>query len=116
LSSVSGYELERIIRLLKDNPALAIEVGVYSSKVLKDTLGHDDLTEVIIDNSDTTNIKTIYHNDKTQKQSDALSAYLVQKGIPAERVKAKGYGDHKSSLSNYIPLGMQWAEIKVLKE
>jgi OmpA-OmpF porin, OOP family len=116
ISPVSTYELERVIRLLKDNPTLAIEVGVYSSKVLKDTLRHDDLTEVIIDNSDTANIKNIYHNDKTQKQSDAIKSYLAQKGIPVERIKAKGYGDQKSGLANYIPQGMQWVEIKVLKE
>jgi OmpA-OmpF porin, OOP family len=115
-SPVSGYELERIIRLLKDNPATAIELGVYTGKVMKDTISHDDLTEVITDNSDTTNIKTTWHNDKTQKQADALAAYLTQKGIPADRVKSKGYGDQKSSLTNFIPAGKQWVEIKVIKE
>jgi OmpA-OmpF porin, OOP family len=116
LSPLSTYEIERVIRLLKENPTVAIEIGVYTSKVLKDTLSHDDLTEVIIDNSDTAHVKTIYHNDRTQKQSDMLHSFLLQKGIPAERIKAKGYGDQKSDLPNHNPMAMQWVEIRVLKE
>jgi WD40-like Beta Propeller Repeat len=115
-SSASIYEFERLIRLLKDNPTLAIEIGVYTPKVLKDSASHDDLTEMIVDNSDTSNVKTIYHNDKTQKQSDVIAAFLTQKGISTDRVKAKGYGDQKSGLMNHIPLAMQWVEIRVLKE
>ncbi|MFL5729104.1 MAG: hypothetical protein ACJ75J_06400 [Cytophagaceae bacterium] len=116
ISSLSSYELERIIRLLKDNPTLSIELGVYTNKILKDTLSHDDLTETIVDNSDTLKPKTTYHNDRTSKQSDAIVGWLTQKGIPAERIQAKAYGDQKSKLAGPAPLAAQWVEIRVLKE
>jgi outer membrane protein OmpA-like peptidoglycan-associated protein len=116
LSTVSVYELERIMRLLKENPTLVIELGVYTSKIMKDTISHDDLSEVFTDNSDTSNIKTVWHNDKTQKQSDALVSYLSQKGISIDRVKAKAYADQKSMIPGFTPSGKQWVEIKVIKE
>ena len=116
ISSASGYELERIIRLLKENPSMVIELGVYTSKIMKDSISHDDLTEVITDNSDTSNIKTTWHNDKTQKQSEGLTSYLSQKGIAAERVHAKGYGEQRSMVPGFVPAGKQWVEIKVISE
>ena len=54
-----------------------------------------------------------YHNDRTQKQADALMKRLIASGVPANLLVAKGYGadwieDHASEERNY------WIELKIL--
>ncbi len=54
-----------------------------------------------------------YHNDRTQKQADALMQKLISSGVPANLLEAKGYGDHwttdrATEERNY------WIELKVV--
>ncbi len=69
--------------------------------------------------SDTLNVETFikikytYHNDRTQKQADALMQKLIESGVPANLLEAKGYGDNwttdrASEERNY------WIELKVV--
>ena len=54
-----------------------------------------------------------YHNDRTQEQAEALVQKLIENGVPANLLEAKGYGDnwtkdHASEERNY------WIELKIL--
>ena len=58
-------------------------------------------------------INFTYHNDRTQKQAEALMNKLIDSGVPANLMEAKGYGDkwiedRASEERNY------WIELKVL--
>ena len=55
-----------------------------------------------------------YHNDRTQKQADALMLKLIESGVPGYLLEAKGYGanwqvDRATEERNY------WVELKVLE-
>jgi outer membrane protein OmpA-like peptidoglycan-associated protein/tetratricopeptide (TPR) repeat protein len=73
LKTESFTELEGVLTLLKQNPALVIEIG-----------GHTD------------NSGTAEHN-QTLSENRAISVrnYLLSKGMPATQIKAKGYGSSK---------------------
>ncbi len=56
-----------------------------------------------------------YHNDRTQKQAEALMGQLIELGVPANLIEAKGYGDEwnvdrAAEEKNY------WVELKIIKE
>lgn len=97
----STPELTRAVALLKEHTTAKAEVGVYTDKVIHDSVQVADLTEIQIDtlgsNTDslgaiTYDTKTTYHNDRTPKQAKSIADYLISKGIPASRITYKGYG------------------------
>ncbi len=50
LDNASGFELKRIMKALKDNPNLNLEIGVHTDQVFSDSIqSSEDLTEVRID-------------------------------------------------------------------
>lgn len=56
-----------------------------------------------------------YHNDRTRKQAEALLNKLIDSGVPANLIEAKGYGDDweedlASEERNY------WIELKILED
>ena len=58
-------------------------------------------------------INYTYHNDRTQKQAEALMNQLISAGVPSYLLEAKGYGaewseDRATEERNY------WVELKVL--
>jgi hypothetical protein len=58
-------------------------------------------------------ISNVYHNNRTQKQAEALVKRLIEAGVPASMLEAKGYGDDWSEdlateERNY------WLEMKIL--
>lgn len=58
-------------------------------------------------------INYTYHNDRTQMQAEALMNKLIDSGVPANLMEAKGYGDdwledRASEERNY------WIELKIL--
>lgn len=137
LSPVSKLQLDQLAKSLQDNPASKIEIGIHTAQVLKDSVAHDDLTEkdsvitekmvlVPVENVDQADsldspkmeqkivkvTKYIYHNDRTQKEADAIKKYLVSKGIPAGRITAKGYGDSKNK--SIDPLKQRLVECTVI--
>lgn len=67
----SANELDRLIKLLTENPTIKIELGSHT-----DSKGSDD-----------------YNQKLSQSRSQSVVTYLIGKGISGERLVAKGYGE-----------------------
>jgi outer membrane protein OmpA-like peptidoglycan-associated protein len=96
LSAESRPELERVALLLKEHPALRIEVG-----------GHTD------------NVGSVSYNQKLSiMRAEAVRSYLVEKeGIDSTRIEVRGYGLSKPAGSNSTEEGRHQnrrTEFKVL--
>ncbi len=85
LRAESNAELDRLVKLMKDVPNLKIEIS-----------GHTDNT-----GSATVN-ETL-----SQQRAEAVVSYLTAKGIPAARMRAKGYGASKPVATNNTDDGRQ---------
>jgi len=113
VSSTSTQELRRLVRLMKGNPSYKFNVDVTLIGWQQDSVqSNPDLTEIKRDTTHTmvtytvaptvtmdsvTNqidsvitatrdsifVKTTYHNDRTQKQSQSVKTYLLSQGIAA---------------------------------
>ncbi|HEY3873878.1 MAG TPA: OmpA family protein, partial [Candidatus Kapabacteria bacterium] len=70
LSSESYPELNRAVRLMKAVPAMTVEIAGYT-----DNVGSDDVNQKL-----------------SQQRANAVRNYIVQNGVTANRVTAKGYG------------------------
>jgi outer membrane protein OmpA-like peptidoglycan-associated protein len=93
----SANELERLIKLLNDNPTIKIELGSHT-----DSKGSDDYNMKLSDN-----------------RSKSVVDYLIGKGIPAARLTAKGYGETKPMDTNDTDEGRQnnrRTEFKILEK
>jgi SepF-like predicted cell division protein (DUF552 family) len=97
LDPSSQDELKRLVRLAKANPQLKFEIQVMLSGYEEDSIkSGPDLTEMLVDSirtkyddidslgqlyqRDTVMAKVTYHNDRTQKQSEAIIDYLASQG------------------------------------
>ncbi len=78
LTPQSHLELDKAIDLLRANPTMVIEVG-----------GHTDNT-----GDDTNNMKLSHDRAK------AVREYMVGKGIAADKIQAKGYGESNPIANN----------------
>lgn len=65
--------LKEILDVLVEQPYITIEIGAHT-----DSNGED-----------------AYNRDLSQKRADAVRNYLIKKGVPANRLTAKGYGESK---------------------
>lgn len=81
----SANELERLIKLLNDNPTLKIELGSHT-----DSKGSDE-----------------YNMKLSDSRSKAVVDYLIAKGIATARLVAKGYGETKPIDTNDTDVGRQ---------
>lgn len=63
--------LDSLAELLKLNPHVVVEISAHT-----DCIGAD-----------------AYNDELSRKRAESVVAYLVQKGIPSERLRAKGYGE-----------------------
>jgi outer membrane protein OmpA-like peptidoglycan-associated protein/tetratricopeptide (TPR) repeat protein len=93
----SANELERLIKLLNDNPTLKIEIGSHT-----DNKGSDEYNMKLSDN-----------------RSKSVVSYLISKNINANRLFAKGYGETKPIDTNDTDAGRQnnrRTEFKVLEK
>lgn len=92
----STAELERLIKLMKDMPELAIEIS-----------GHTD------------NVGTAEYNQKlSESRASAVVSYLTSKGISASRLEFKGYGFEQPIATNDTEEGKQLnrrTEFKIIK-
>lgn len=79
----SAGEIDRLVALLRENPTLNVQIN-----------GHTD--NVGDDNSNLT---------LSENRAKAVREQLLQKGIPAERVFFKGYGESKPVDTNDTPEG-----------
>lgn len=78
LRDESQSELDRLIKLLNENPKLRIEIS-----------GHTD-----------TRGSATYNKDLSQNRAQAVVTYLVQKGIDQKRLVSKGYGQEQTIVSD----------------
>ncbi len=61
--------LDRLVEVLNENPTIVVELGAHT-----DSRGTLD-----------------YNYDLSQKRAQSVVNYLIERGIPAERLRAKGY-------------------------
>ncbi len=93
----SANELERLIKLLNENPTLKIELGSHT-----DSKGSDD-----------------YNQKLSQSRSQSVVSYLITKGIATDRLVAKGYGETVAVATNDTDDGRQQnrrTEFKILSK
>jgi outer membrane protein OmpA-like peptidoglycan-associated protein len=93
----SANELDRLIKLLNENPSLKIELGSHT-----DSKGSDDYNMKLSDN-----------------RSKSVVDYLIAKGISSGRLVAKGYGETKPIDTNDTEEGRQnnrRSEFKILSK
>ena len=83
LKQESMIELDRVIQLLKENPAVKIEIG-----------GHTDNVGKPADN-------LVLSNNRAK----SVINYFLYKGIPADRISSKGFGETKPVAENTSEAG-----------
>ena len=97
LRNESFVELDRVVQLLNDNPAIEIELSAHT-----DNRGSDD------------------HNMKlSDNRAKSVLDYIVSKGISSNRIKSQGYGETKPVASNETDEGRQFnrrVEFKITKD
>lgn len=81
----SANELDRLIKLLSENPTIKIELGSHT-----DSKGSDD-----------------YNQKLSQSRSQSVVTYLIGKGISGDRLSAKGYGETVPVSTNDTDEGRQ---------
>ncbi len=67
----SAVELDKLVKIMKDNPGWKVELGSHT-----DCRGSDD-----------------YNMKLSQRRSDSAVTYIVEHGINSDRIIAKGYGE-----------------------
>jgi OmpA-OmpF porin, OOP family len=92
----SFIELNLVVKMLKDNPAIAIELGAHT-----DSKGSDD-----------------YNINLSHNRAKSCVEYIISKGIDASRVTWKGYGETVPVATNETDEGRQLnrrVEFKIIK-
>lgn len=92
----SYIELNRVVKLLMDNPAIEIEMSAHT-----DSRGSDEYNFTLSDN-----------------RAKSVMEYIVSKGIDASRITSHGYGETKPVATNDTDEGRQLnrrVEFKILK-
>lgn len=82
----SEIELNKLIKIMNDNPDLKVELGSHT-----DSRGKDKYNEWL-----------------SQKRSDSAVSYIVNHGISSDRIVAKGYGEYQ--LVNRCANGVKCSE------
>ncbi len=78
LRSESFVELDRVVKLLSENPAIEIEMSAHT-----DSKGSDDYNMKLSDN-----------------RARSVMEYILSKGVAPERIVSKGYGETKPVVAN----------------
>jgi outer membrane protein OmpA-like peptidoglycan-associated protein len=81
----SFVELDRVVKLLSENPAIEIEMSAHT-----DSRGSDDYNMKLSDN-----------------RAKSVMEYILSKGIDPARIRSKGYGETKPVASNDTDEGRQ---------
>jgi outer membrane protein OmpA-like peptidoglycan-associated protein len=74
----AAAELNKLVQILKDNPAIRIELSSHADARATDA----------------------YNDDLTQRRAQSAVDYLVSQGIAGERLIAKGYGKRQLIIQN----------------
>ncbi|MFW5831582.1 MAG: OmpA family protein [Prolixibacteraceae bacterium] len=82
----SEVELDKLVKIMKDNPGWKVELGSHT-----DSRGSDAYNKIL-----------------SQKRSDSAVSYIVSNGISKDRIIAKGYGE--TQLVNRCDDGVKCSE------
>lgn len=74
----AALELDKLVTILKDNPTISIELSSHTDARATDA----------------------YNDALSQRRAESAVAYIVSKGIAAERLVAKGYGKRQLIIQN----------------
>lgn len=74
----AAIELDKLVKILKDNPSIRIELSSHADARATDQ----------------------YNDTLTQRRAESAVAYLVSQGIDASRLVAKGYGKRQLIIEN----------------
>jgi outer membrane protein OmpA-like peptidoglycan-associated protein len=97
LKDESLPELMRLVKLLKENQSLTIEIAGHT-----DAVGSDDENQLL-----------------SEKRANAVKAFLIEKGIKANRIFGIGYGESQPVADNNNDVDRQLnrrVEFKILKK
>ena len=97
LRSESKAELNRLKRIMNDNPTMKIEIGGHT-----DSKGSD-----------------AYNENLSKNRAGSVVEYLVQQGIDKSRMSFKGYGESQPIATNETEEGRQEnrrVEFKILQK
>jgi outer membrane protein OmpA-like peptidoglycan-associated protein len=97
LKSESFPELDRLVRIMQDNPTVKIELGGHT-----DNVGNKEALKVLSEN-----------------RVGAVKNYLIEKGISKERITGKGYGGEVPVVPNTTEANRQRnrrVEFKIVKK
>jgi outer membrane protein OmpA-like peptidoglycan-associated protein len=123
LQKESEIALMRLVKFMRDNPSMKMELTVHTDEVVVDSISRPDLTEVKVDTINSTyniepnvyeideweenteatdqfQLKYTYHNDRTQKQAQVLLQRLIDLGVPSHLVSVSGQGDKYNLVPN----------------
>ena len=92
----SFVELDRVVKLLEENPAIEIEMSAHT-----DSYGSDEYNFKLSDN-----------------RARSVMEYIISKGISPSRITSHGYGETKPVAPNDTPENRQLnrrVEFKILK-
>lgn len=91
----AAAELDKIVKILKDNPKMKIALGSHT-----DARGTDDENQILSD-----------------KRAKSSVDYIVSKGISRNRITGKGYGETQLKISNeQIEATYLWVEKEKLHQ
>ena len=85
LLTQSYYELDKVVKLLKENPSMKIEIEGHT-----DNVGSPEKNQVL-----------------SQDRANAVMNYIISKGIMSNRITAKGFGSTKPRVENDTPENRQ---------
>lgn len=74
----AAVELDKLVKILKDNPSIRIELSSHTDSRSSDA----------------------YNLDLSQRRAESAVNYLVSQGIEASRLVAKGYGESRLLIEN----------------
>ncbi len=92
----SFVELDRVVKLMKENPTIEIEMSAHT-----DSRGSDD-----------------YNYRLSDDRARSVREYILSKGIPASRIISQGYGETRPEVPNDTDENRQLnrrVEFKILK-
>jgi len=81
----SFIELDRVVKLLQENPAIVIEMSAHT-----DSFGSDD-----------------YNFNLSDNRARSVMQYILSKGIDPKRITSQGYGESKPVAPNDTPENRQ---------
>lgn len=78
IRSDAAVELDKLVQILKDNPTIKIELASHTDARATDA----------------------YNNNLSQQRAQSAVNYLISRGIDADRLTAKGYGERQLIVQN----------------